>query len=361
MYHGAIHIASSVSEMTESESRHLVGRATLLSRPFRPTSFLRRAMPKAAMRNANKKKKVAQTTSRAAPGNWLAWLDEHVQTVDPPTQWTNAPAFMLVRYPDLRPKRPWAEGEANLKGLSLARLTAAQEAYDEEHQDFWRDVSGQERKLAALKASRRVLTKLNSGQRQQLAALVSDSILSIIEYPKKMRLKRELQSLVKTAPAQVRKSKRKLHKIIQDAEDNRNYTRHIHPWLRPGRTQRAERILAAARGTLENSRPEAARNDSHDALNKLAEGPSFRKEIDRLAQNPLEFEMVKLYWFFRHECKLPIGESEVRVAMIRNSFWTELGIEQVHFCDEYRGDEPIGCDAVRKAVERFRLEWGTTP
>ncbi|HUU14153.1 MAG TPA: hypothetical protein VM182_10635 [Terriglobia bacterium] len=141
-------------------------------------------MPKAEMRNAGKKKKVAQTTSRAAPENWLAWLDEHVRTVDPPTHWTNASAFMLVWYPHLRPKRPWAEGEANLKGLSLARLTVAQEAYDEECRDFWQELSIWENIIAPWGRARRVLKGLTAEQRQQLAALLSDSIFNLTDYQK---------------------------------------------------------------------------------------------------------------------------------------------------------------------------------
>jgi hypothetical protein len=71
--------------------------------------------------------------------------------------------------------------------------------------------------------------------------------------------------------------------------------------------------------------------------------------------------MVMLYWFFRHECKLPAGESEVRTAMIRKSFWAKFGIEKVVFRPKYSADESLGCEAVRKAVERFRLDRGTTP
>jgi hypothetical protein len=242
-----------------------------------------------------------------------------------------------------------------------ARIEVAQEAYDEECQDFWRDVSSWESKITAWNGARRVLEGLTSAERQQLAALLSDSELSFHEYPRLKQLKRELQSLVKTAPAQARKLKRKLHKFTRAAEDYRNYSTQIHPWLRPGSAQQAGRILAAARGALKNTAPEAARNNSLDGLNKLAKAPSFRKEVDLLAGNPLEPEMVMLYWFFRHECKLPVGESEVRTAMIRNSFWAKFGIKKVVFRSKYSGDESIGCEAVRKAVERFRLDQGTTP
>jgi len=55
-----------------------------------------------------------------------------------------------------------------------------------------------------------------------------------------------------------------------------------------------------------------------------------------------------------------MGESEVRVAMIRNSFWKAYGVGIIKYCDRYRGDEPVGCEAVRKAVSRFRLDQGTT-
>jgi hypothetical protein len=312
-------------------------------------------MPKEEIRNAEKKRKVAQTASRAAPENWLAWLDEQVRTVGPPTHWSNADAFVLVRYPHLRPKRPCAPEGTSLKGVPLPKLEVAQEAYDEECRDFWRDVASWESKITAWKRARRVLKGLTSEERQQLAALLSDSELSLHEYPKRKQLKRMLQSLVKAGPAQARKLKRKLHKFTQAAEDYRNYSTEIHPWLRPGSAQPAGRILAAARGGLKNAAPEAARNDSLDGLNKLAKAPSFRKEVDLLAENPLEREMVMLYWFFKRECMLLAGESEVRVAMIRNSFWAKFGIEKVVYRSKYSGFESAGCDAVRRAVLRFHL------
>lgn len=307
------------------------------------------------------KKTGARVASRTRPENWLAWLDEHVRTLDPPAHWINAPAFMLVRYSHLRPKRPWVEGDANLKGLSLARLTAAQEAYDDERQDFWRDVSSWESKITAWKGARRVLKGLTSEQRQQLAALLSDSILSFTEYRKEKRLKRMFQALIKTGPGQIRKSDRKVRKTIQAARESREYAMHLHPWLKLGRLDKAERILTVVSKTLNRDFREATHNSSQAALIRLAKDSSFREKIDRLAVNPLKFDMVMLYWFFTYECKLPAGESEVRVAMVRNSFWKEFGINGVPYHPKNIGDEPVGCDAVRKAVERFRLDLGTTP
>ena len=198
--------------------------------------------------------------------------------------------------------------------MSQARPRATQEAYDAEYRDFWEDVSGWEKKLDVQKEARRVLKGLTEKRRQQLAAFLSDSEFTFKGNQKQKPHKRLLRTLFTKGPAQMRKSKRKLHRITQDAENYRNYTRAMHPWLRSGRTQQAERILAATRGTLKNAALEPAQPDSQGALNGLAENPSFWEQVDLLAENPSESETVRLYCFFMYECNLPVGESEVCVS-----------------------------------------------
>jgi hypothetical protein len=63
-------------------------------------------------------------------------------------------------------------------------------------------------------------------------------------------------------------------------------------------------------------------------------------------KDPTTDNMVHLFWFFHHECNLSRDESEKRTALIRNAFWTK--VKGIHKVMIFRG-----CDAVRKAVERF--------
>jgi hypothetical protein len=73
------------------------------------------------------------------------------------------------------------------------------------------------------------------------------------------------------------------------------------------------------------------------------------------------FGMVRLYWFFRHECQLSGDESEVRTARLRNAFWIEHGVSTVPYRANYIPGESKGCDAVHIAVARFQPEQGYKP
>jgi hypothetical protein len=78
-------------------------------------------------------------------------------------------------------------------------------------------------------------------------------------------------------------------------------------------------------------------------------------------EDPEVFGMVQLYWFFRHGCTLSGHESEVRVARLRNAFWTEYGATKVKYLAKYDGVKAQGCDAVRLAVRRFKPQKGYKP
>ena len=56
---------------------------------------------------------------------------------------------------------------------------------------------------------------------------------------------------------------------------------------------------------------------------------------------------------------LETGESKVRVALIRNAFWTQR-TNAVAYLPDYDGAESKGCTAVRQAVNRFRPNQGTS-
>jgi hypothetical protein len=81
---------------------------------------------------------------------------------------------------------------------------------------------------------------------------------------------------------------------------------------------------------------------------------SLTSELRHATKNPITFAMVRLYWFFRSECLLRSGEAEVRVALLRNSLWKRLGVEEVDLHVESETDPSKGCRAVCQAVARFR-------
>jgi hypothetical protein len=86
---------------------------------------------------------------------------------------------------------------------------------------------------------------------------------------------------------------------------------------------------------------------------------AIHTDLVKIAQNPTTFAMVQIYWFFCSGCNLTGHDSEVRVALIRNAFWAQVGIPAVTYRESYTGDQSRGCDAVKQAVHRFRWPQGT--
>ena len=74
-------------------------------------------------------------------------------------------------------------------------------------------------------------------------------------------------------------------------------------------------------------------------------------------RDPSTLSMVQLYWLLRG-FGLSAGESELRVGLIRNGLW-KSSMGRVRCVTRRLGDQIIGCDAVRKAVQRFHLAKGT--
>lgn len=83
------------------------------------------------------------------------------------------------------------------------------------------------------------------------------------------------------------------------------------------------------------------------------EGLLTKPEFHPIPTDPVASCMVQLYWFFRRGCRVSGNDSEVRVALIRNSFWTKLGESPVSFRPTYKSAESAGCPAVDAAVRRF--------
>ena len=140
--------------------------------------------------------------------------------------------------------------------------------------------------------------------------------------------------------------------MIQALGDLMSYAKRSNATLAPRYFGLAKKCLAQFE--------RAADSDWLTRVKSLAQDRSSTEYIKFLALTPLESEMVKLYWFFRHECGLQTGECEVRAALIRNCFWTKHGVRAVKIRQRYQDGETRGCDAVRRAVERFRPEKGTS-
>jgi hypothetical protein len=208
-----------------------------------------------------------------------------------------------------------------------------------------------ESKIANHKKSADCLHGLNPEQRQQLSALLVETI-DAFEGCKRQGARSQMRrQLADEASRRTRMLDRKLEKARKAVKELEDYT--------GDPDERSVDPLSDARQILSRKYGVAAQR----ALRELDVQRTTPKEIGFYESLRSEYEtpervegfgMVKLYWFFRHGCGLTGDESEVRVARLRNAFWTEHGMSRVEYRRTYRDGESRGCEAVHVAVRRWR-------
>lgn len=268
---------------------------------------------------------MAERTSSRRVGaslfNWLSWLDKEVRKVasgadwlqHAPFQFNRCRLFLMVRHPHLR--RPFPD------------------------EILYQEVARAENQVSGHPQARHALDGLNDQQRKELAALFLDTIDSLRSYGAHRRRTNRVHKLAGDAPRQVRKLTRKLEKAARVLEDLRNYAASLDELLGWERERAAKICLKTLRKLKEDLAPEFYE--------------SIRTEYPAL-ENPVTLGMVQLYWFFRNGCRLAGDEAEVRVARIRNAFWTAHGVSEVPYRPEYQTGESKGCDAVHVTILRFK-------
>ena len=271
----------------------------------------------------------------AGPFNWLKRLD---------AQAANLPRaaygpFMLARYPNLQPQPVPGNVPSLLMCKSDERTARTQFAE-------WESRIAKNRKAAAC------LVDLSAELRKQLAALLLETIDDLEMRTAADRSSQWKRQLCKEAPTRLRMLNKKLHKARQAVQELRNYAEDSKGQNAP------DSPLYRARRMLGQPYIIAAAN-AHQYLD--IKYLSETQKLIELATDSLSvgsedvevFGMVRLYWFFKHGCKLSGDESEVRVARLRNTFWTEYGVSAVTYRAKYIVGQSRGCGAVQAAVRRF--------
>lgn len=282
--------------------------------------------------------------------NWLEALDSLSTRLPRARSWINYPYFFFARYPQLQPADS-ADRKHQLH-LEIGRKT-----FQEELQKW-------ESRFAGNEIACRVLEGLDSGRRTQLAGLMIDCLAEIGDYVNRIPYHKLLKKWASQAPHRERMLKRKLatvHKALDDlmctltsvgpsqerlvnsrikayeraVENLENYLKKIAPFLRP-RHLLGDILREPASITLPD-------------LEGLLNTPGFHV----VPENPVAPCMIKLYWFFHHGCGISGNQSEVRVALLRNTFWRNARIPTVK-CKEIAGAEGSAeCGAVKRAVQRY--------
>lgn len=264
----------------------------------------------------------------SAPVNWLASLDGWAQTWPPARSWLHPyDFFVLTRYPQLqpgedsRPKSNFASGKETYEQHLAAQLERVGDC------------------------NQRILRRLTPEHRKELAALVFELSLHFEEH-------RQYASTVTKLREEIENLKRLELKVNQARDVILSAIQEVHKLASKLNDPVGSDILAAA----SRMKVRASRQERESWMDTLIGNNYFQL----FASDASTLAMVQLYWLFRHGFGFEAGESELRVALIRNCEWKNL-VKPVRCVSRNLGDQSIGCDAVRKAVRRFRLPQGTTP
>jgi hypothetical protein len=195
------------------------------------------------------------------------------------------------------------------------------------------------------------LEGLDAEQRKQLAALLLQTITDMEMRAADSRSSQWAQHVRREAPARLRELNRRLQKARRAVEELKAYAR-------DSETGNPDDMLPHSARRLLGQTYELAADKALKVL--VMKCPPKAQEFAEIAgehPTPERVEalgMVQLYWFFRHGCNLSGDESEVRVARLRNAFWTEYGVSAVTYRAKYIVGQSQGCEAVHVAVRRFR-------
>jgi hypothetical protein len=270
------------------------------------------------------------------PINWLTSVDERAAILPRAAHWLEYPYFLFARYPDLQPA-PVSQPKYRKIDFQSGRRVFEQALIK------W------EERLATHDKASRCLDKLSAEQRRQLAALISDCIANFEWYELYVKHRDELSAITREADRRIRQVRKKIKKAGDALEEAIKYGSELDPLL-------SSEFTLAAKKRLK----ELLAEDEDSLIRSLPPSTFWKGALDHLPQfhpvreNPTTTAMVQVFWFFKHDCKLSGHESEVRVALIRNSFWTAW-TKPVKYLPFYDGADSQGCTAVRKAVSRFSL------
>ena len=279
--------------------------------------------------------------------NWLEWFDRKASKLPSAPSWLGPYGpFMLARYPHLRPQpipdNPHSRIMCESGEMTAARLFAEWES-----------------RIAANQEAGVCLDGLDEEPRKQLAALMIDIVSDLEMRAATDRSSQWKRQLRKEASTRIRMLNRKLayaqqavQKLINYAEVSDNETSFDSPIYKARRLLGQPYMVAASNALrdLDIKHLPDAQHHIEIACESLSDG---HEDVE-------VFGMVRLYWFFRHGCDLPGNEAEVRVARLRNAFWSSYGVKNITYRAKYDGIDSQGCEGVHITVSRHKPRRGTS-
>jgi hypothetical protein len=273
-----------------------------------------------------------QRKNRKKPYNWLKRLDEAAANFPVAETWLQPyDYFVLTRYPHLQPREP---ERGDLPG---GYLRPGRQTYEQQLRE-------QEELIRAHAEACRTLEHLSLKQCCEVAALVSDLTMELEEHakwtaqPKQLRdCARQVARLERSLGSGTRNIQKELGKMIAA-------TSGLDPFVGGRRIRNSLEQISREIAALKLALPAHYFWELGDAVRKSDYYQLFEHD-------PTTSAMAQLYWLFRYGCGLSVGESEVRVALIRNNLWSKYAGSISY--GEGSSEESRGSDAVRNAVKRF--------
>lgn len=279
-----------------------------------------------------KRKQVQQTESR---------LHEPETSDD-----LEAKAQRLRMEPAVEPSYPGGEEFIVQEGrppIPLFGIPARGEEYD-------RLIDLMESRIRSTVAGTRILKGFRSNLTRRLAHLVIESLHEIEAHSDHSEYISRVSKLVNSPFKALKRKAQKVRKALEELLEFASP---------PLDARLGEPYAAFARRGLRDLDSLFVWPKEHWQRHKdtLAEAAPLNPFVD----DPTQAQMVLLYQFFKVECRLSATEAEVRVGLIRNYLWSELGVPVIHVEPQYKGaDRPKGCASVRVAVRRAEKLLGTT-
>jgi hypothetical protein len=288
-----------------------------------------------------------QTAETEGPFNWLKGLDEEAIELEPAWHWLEPyDPFMLVRYERLQPSDIGPERGRMWSG--------SRRAFFEPIHNFLRLLPSQNDDVRTIFGRSEFR---DERRRHQLACLILEVRDELEQYRSQRSTSEEIDQLAELERSAERARKAECVKSLRVADKAlRRALQQLEPpndgtASATDQIQQHEGDVATVIGrcltVLSSVIPSKSYRELKQFRNqKLREGQGW--------QNPLTFGMVRLYWFFRHECGLSGNLSEIFTGRLRNTFWTPdkpVEIENKSDIDQGRG-----CGAVWQAVLSYRPE-----
>lgn len=273
--------------------------------------------------------------SGKGPFNYLKQLDVDMLSYPPYSSWDSLIepmfSFYIVRYPFLRPNHSPEE--------PLER-----KLFDLQEQSCWISIHNWKKKLE--KELPEVIEGLNEEQGIQLAALVLACIRDIEIHQIVIPIEKSLRKIHKEGEAKIKMLRSKLNTAIRNLGDLNRYATTLDSQYG------FEELPPTVEKCLELLEKFKTVESIADDFHRCRESGEDLRSLQNEFTDPTAKCMVRLYWLYRHECQISGDEAEVRVALIRNKYWTEW-VEPIAYRSKYEHAQSKGCEAVHTAVLRF--------